>query len=147
MLGDISWRAFAAAVMAFVLVWYGFLFFRYGSRNFISILKGRAGKRPSARKKEKGMELFSEYAESFDTLEDAKELYGKLLDAFIESDHRNISKAKFKHYVQFLLAEYPYVRQSALRDKINSLAIAESVKYPEFVLNSSEMDSLWEEQE
>jgi len=143
MLGDISWRAFAAAVMAFILVWYGFLFFRYGSRNFISILIGRAGKRPSARKKEKGMEPFSEYDGSFDTLEDAKELYGKLLDAFIESDDRNISKAEFKHYVQFLLAEYPYVRQSVLRGKINSLMVLQSNRYPSLQLSDQEMDSLW----
>lgn len=146
MLGDISWRAFAAAVMAFVLVWYGFLFFSYGSRNFISILKGRAGGRPSAGNKEKGMEPFSEYVGPFDTLEDAKELYGRLLSAFIESDDRNISKAEFKHYVQFLLAEYPYVKQSVLRGKINSLLALQSSKSSSLALSAEEMDSLWEEE-
>lgn len=145
MLGDISWKAFMIAAAVFLFLWYGYVFFRYYPKNFISNLRGGFRRRSSAAEDMKSDSPFAEFKESFSTIEDAKELYSKLLDAFIESDDRNISKAEFKHYVQFLLAEYPYVRLSVLRDKINSLMVMQSARYPSLKLSAQEMDSLWEE--
>ncbi|WDF66073.1 hypothetical protein [Flavobacterium sp. KACC 22763] len=146
MLGDVSWKAFVIAATAFLFLWYGYVFFRYYPKNFISILKGGFRRRSLAAEDMKSDSPFAKFKESFSTLEDAEELYSKLLDAFAESDARGVSKTEFKHYLQFVLSEYPFVKQSALREKINSLVISESLKYPEFVLGSLEMDSLWEKQ-
>jgi len=66
------------------------------------------------------------------------------LDAFAESDARGVSKTEFKHYLQFVLSEYPFVKQSALREKINSLMVLKSRRYPVFELSAQEMDGLWE---
>ncbi|KAF2328130.1 hypothetical protein [Flavobacterium ginsenosidimutans] len=144
MLADISWGAYAASIIAFVLVWYGFVYFRYYYKNISSVFKGRSGSRSSVGKNEKRLGPFSEYSEPFDTLEDAEDLYNRLLGVFSESNDRGVSKAEFRHYLQFVLAEYPFVRQSALRDKINSLTVLESRKHSEFLLSAEEMDRLWD---
>lgn len=147
MLADVSWGVYMTAVIVFLFFWYGFLIFRYYSKNPKSIFKGGFLFRSSAEKQAGRAGTFSEYKESFSTLEDAEELYDKILGAFTESDARGISRTEFENYMRFILSEYPFVKQSALREKINSLAIAESAKYPEFILTGSEMDSLWEEQQ
>ncbi|GAA6766511.1 hypothetical protein AAFH68_24530 [Flavobacterium sp. CGRL1] len=74
-------------------------------------------------------------------------MYNKIVEVFIESNDRGISKTEFCHYLQFILSEYPFVKQSALREKINSLIVQESQKYPDFVLIEEEVDGLWENEE
>ena len=147
MLSNISWGSYFTAIIILMAIWYGFLIYKYHLKDLQDLFHGK-WKRPSGKgKPEVQPGLFSEYKESFSTLEDAEELYDKILGAFTESDARGISNAEFENYLRFILSEYPFVKQSALREKINSLAIAESAKYPELVLSSSKMDSLWEEQQ
>ena len=148
MLTGISWGNYAAAVIVFLLIWYGILIFRYYSKNLNLFFKnGYGGKYVVKQQEEKSASPFAEYNESFSTLEDAEELYNKLLSVFTESNDRSISKAEFLHYVQFILSEYPFVKQSALRGKINSLMALESRKYPVFLITYEEMDCLWESED
>ncbi|MHC0443068.1 hypothetical protein [Flavobacterium sp. 3-210] len=144
MLSNISWSSYLTAVALFVLAWYGYLIFRYYWKNIRDLFKNMI--ESSYRKEELSSGPFSEFKESFSTLEDAEELYNKILTMFTESDAGGLSKAAFKNYIRFILLEYPFVKQSALRGKINSLAVLESAKYPELLLTLAEMESLWEEE-
>ncbi|MDR6761891.1 hypothetical protein J2Y38_002100 [Flavobacterium sp. 2755] len=146
MLTGISWSSYLTAMAVLVLVWYSFLIYRYQLKNIKDIFKGKLKTGASNKSQENNNSPFADYNESFSTLEDAQELYVKLLGIFTESNDRGISKTQFMYYVRFVLAEYPFVKQSALREKINSLAVSESLKYPEFILTSEVMDSLWEEE-
>lgn len=144
MFSNVSWSSYLTTVALFVLAWYTYLIFRYYRKNVQDLFKNKI-KYPY-RKEEFSSGPFSEFKESFSTLEDAEELYNKILTVFTESDTGGLSKAAFKNYIRFILLEYPFVKQSALRGKINSLAVLESTKYPELLLTSAEMDSLWEEE-
>ena len=147
MLTGISWGNYAAAVIVFLLIWYGILIFRYYSKNLNSFFKNGCSGKHVVKQQEKKESPFSEYNESFSTLEDAEELYNKLLSVFTESNDRSSSKTEFLHYVQFILSEYPFVKKSALREKINSLMALESRKYPAFLITYEEMDRLWESED
>jgi len=147
MLSNISWGSYFTAIIILIVIWYGFLIYKYHLKDLQDLFQGK-WKRPSGKgKPEVQPVLSSQYKESFSTIEDAEELYDKILGVFTESDARGISKTEFENYMRFILSEYPFVKQSALREKINSLAISESLKYSEFVLTGSEMDSLWEERQ
>lgn len=145
MLSNISWSSYLTVVALFVLVWYSCLIFRYYRKNIHDLFKKKIGSSNQEEKFSSGP--FSEFKESFSTLEDAEELYKKILTMFTESDAGGLSKAAFKNYMRFILSEYPFVKQSALRGEINSLAVLESAKYPELLLTGAEMDSLWEEED
>ncbi|RXM48059.1 hypothetical protein [Flavobacterium sp. YO12] len=147
MLTGISWGNYAAAVIVFLLIWYGILIFRYYCKNLNSFFKNGCSGKHVVKQQEKKESSFSEYNESFSTLEDAEELYNKLLSVFTESNDRSSSKTEFLHYVQFNLSEYPFVKKSALREKINSLMALESRKYPAFLITYEEMDRLWESED
>lgn len=147
MLSTISWSSYFTAIILLAAIWYGYLIYKYHLKDIADILKGKWKRSSGKDNPELQPGLFSEYKESFSTLEEAEELYDKLLGVFTESDARGISKTEFQNYMRFILSEYPFVKQSALREKINSLVISESIKYPEFVLSGSEMESLWEEQQ
>lgn len=144
MLSNVSWNGYLTTVALFVLAWYSYLIFRYYRKNVEDLFKNKI--KSSNRKEGFSSGPFSEFKESFSTLEDAEELYNKILMVFTESDAGGLSKAAFKNYIRFILLEYPFVKQSALREKINSLAVLESAKYPELLLTNVEMDSLWEEE-
>lgn len=144
MISNISWSGYLTTVALFVLAWYTYLIFRYYWKNVQDLFKNKI--KNSNRKEELSSGPFSEFKESFSTLEDAEELYNKILTVFAESDAGGLSKTAFKNYIRFILLEYPFVKQSALREKINSLAVLESAKYPELLLTIAEMDSLWEEE-
>ncbi|MFD2943302.1 hypothetical protein [Flavobacterium notoginsengisoli] len=147
MLSNISWSSYFAAMLILVAVWYGFLIYKYNLKDLLDLFQGKWNRFSVKEKPVTQSGLFSEYKESFITLEDAEELYNKILEVFTESDTRGISKMEFQNYMRFILSEYPFVKKSALREKINSLVISESVKYPEFVLTYGEIDGLWEEQQ
>jgi len=68
MLGDVSWKAFVIAATAFLFLWYGYVFFRYYPKNFISILKGGFRRRSLAAEDMKSDSPFAEFKESFSTL-------------------------------------------------------------------------------
>jgi len=144
MLSNISWSSYLTTVALFVLAWYSYLIFKYYKKNVQDLFKKKI--KFSNRTEKFSSGPFSEFKESFSTLEDAEELYNKILTVFTESNGGGLSKAAFKNYIRFILSEYPFVKQSALRGKINSLAVLESAKYPELLLTSAEMDSLWEEE-
>ncbi|PBJ08035.1 hypothetical protein [Flavobacterium sp. ACN6] len=146
MLSNISWSSYLSAVVIFAAVWYGFLIYKYYLGNLKNIFQGKMKQSFGEKDLKSKSGPFSEFKESFSTLEDAEELYDKLLTVFTESDAGGLSKAAFKNYIRFILLEYPFVKQSALRGKINSLVVLESAKYPELLLTLSEMDSLWEEE-
>lgn len=145
MLSTISWSSYLTAAGLFVLIWYGFLILKYYRKNVQDLFKRNIG--TSSGEEQFSSGPFSEFKESFSTLEDAEELYNKLLTVFTESDAGGLSKAAFMNYIRFILLEYPFVKQSAIRGKINSLVVLESAKYPELLLTLSEMDSLWEEED
>lgn len=90
-------------------------------------------------------DLFSEFEEPFDTLEDARELFTKLQKAVVESSQTNLSNTEFKNYIRYILNEYPYVKNSSLREKINSLMVSECAKHPQLIITYPEMDGLWNE--
>lgn len=144
MFSNISWSSYLTTVALFVLAWYSYLIFRYYWKNVQDLFKNKI--KSSNRTEEFSSGPFSEFKESFSTLEDAEELYNKIVTVFAESDAGGLSKVAFKNYIRFILSEYPFVKQSALREKINSLAVLESAKYPELLLTSAEMDRLWEEE-
>lgn len=146
MLRTISWEAYWITVMVLVVLWYGFVILRYYPEKLKDIFKG-AGRPDSDQVKKNNAGPFAQYNESFSTLEDAEELYHKIVEVFIESNDRGISKTEFCYYLQFILAAYPFVKQSALREKINSLIVLESQKYPDFVLTEAEVDGLWESED
>ncbi|MFB3388020.1 hypothetical protein [Flavobacterium sp. LAR06] len=145
MFSNISWSSYLTTMALLVLAWYSYLIFRYYRKNVRDLFKKKINS--LNREEDFSSGPFSEFKESFSTLEDAEELYNKILTVLTESDTGGLSKAAFKNYIRFILLEYPFVKQSALRGEINSLAVLESAKYPELSLTIVEMDSLWEEED
>jgi len=147
MLSNISWSSYLTAIIILAVVWYSFLIYKYHLWNIQNLFKRNARQSPrdAKGKTESKPGLFSEYKESFSTLEDAEELYSRLVEVFTESNAGGLTKEVFQNYIRFILSEYPFVKQSALRSKINALAVLESEKYPELLLVYAEMDSLWDE--
>jgi hypothetical protein len=148
MLSTISWSDYTITVLIVLLVWYIYLIFRFYSTQIRDVINGK--RKINFSKKERSSHslkdnLFTEFTVPFDTLEDAKELSEKLIDAIEESAQRNLSQNEFQNYIRFILNEYPYVKISALRDKINQLAVSECKKHPQLVLTYEQVDSLWEE--
>jgi biopolymer transport protein ExbB/TolQ len=148
MLSTISWSDYTITVLILLLVWYVYLIFRFYSTQIRDVINGKRKINFSKKRKNSNSlqdHLFSEFAAPFDTLEDAKELSEKLTEAVKESAERNLSQNEFQNYIRFILNEYPYVKISALRDKINQLAVSECEKYPQLGLTYEQVDSLWEE--
>lgn len=144
MLADISWGAYLTTVIVILGLWYGYLVIRYHWDKVKDVLNGRSASRLSTKEIENEAGPFAEFNEPFDTLKDAEMLYGKIIGVFEESAAREISRTEFLNYLRFVLDDFPFVRQSALRSKINSLTVLESRKYPDFQLDAAEADSLWE---
>ncbi|OIV40340.1 hypothetical protein [Flavobacterium johnsoniae] len=146
MITNISWSAYLAAVSLIMFIWYVLLLFRFKHRAIKNFISGRSSWRAESLKKEnKKAGPFSEYKESFSTLKDAEELHNRLSEIFTQSNAGGLSKDVFQNYIRFVLSEYPFVKQSELRGKINSLTVLHSEKYPELLLSYAEMDSLWDE--
>lgn len=145
MLSNISWNSYLITAAIILTAWYGFVIFKYYRQKIKEILKGNLKSKISNGKRSGNNSPFSEYNESFSTLEDAEELYRKLLSVIIESNERGISKAEFANYLRFVLAEFPFVKKSQLREKINSLMVSECSKHPQLILTYPEMDGLWDE--
>jgi len=149
MLSNISWSSYAVTVVVLLLFWYIFLILKFYSGSLKELLNGKKKLRDYRTtlksKIEESEDLFSEYKEPFDTLEDAKELFYKLKQATTESSQSNLSIIEFKNYIRFILEGYPYVKRSSLREKINSLMVSECSKHPQLILTYPEMDGLWDE--
>ncbi|ABQ06563.1 hypothetical protein B0A63_10880 [Flavobacterium johnsoniae UW101] len=149
MLSNISWGNYLVTVLVLLLFWYIIVILKFYLAPLKELLKGNTKlkffKTPKAPADEHSKDLFGEFKEPFDTLQDARELYYKLEKAISEAVLNNLSGIEFKNYVKFILDEYPYVRRSALREKINSLMVSECSKHPQLILTYPEMDGLWDE--
>lgn len=149
MLSNISWSNYAVTVVVLLVFWYLFLILKFYSASLKELLNGKRKinlfKTKSKMEQNQIIDLFSEFKEPFDTLEDARELAARLEKAVVESSQTNISKEVFKNYIKCILEEYPYVKNSSLREKINSLMVSECEKHPQLILTYPEMDGLWDE--
>ncbi|MBK0368235.1 hypothetical protein [Flavobacterium agrisoli] len=149
MFTNITWSSFLTAMLFAILFWYLALLYKYHRGDFQKIISGQKNfkfsfnKSPSKDSIEK-TSLKSNFSESFDTLEDAEALAIKIQQATIESIEKGLAKEQFENYVCMLLEDYPFVKNSTLKDNINELIVAESSKYPPFQLTLSEANSLWE---
>jgi len=149
MLSNISWGNYLVTVLVLVLVWYIIVILKFYSAPLKELLKGNTKlkffKTPRTPADDRSKDLFCEFKEPFDTLQDARELFSKLENAVSEAVQNNISGIEFKNYVKFILDEYPYVRKSTLREQINTLMVSECSKHPQLILTYPEMDGLWDE--
>ena len=149
MLSNISWSNYAVTVVVLLVFWYLFLILKFYSASLKELLNGKRKinlfKTKSKMEQNQIIDLFSEFKEPFDTLEDAREFAARLEKAVVESSQANISKEVFKNYIKCILEEYPYVKNSSLREKINSLMVSECEKHPQLILTYPEMDGLWDE--
>lgn len=148
MFTNITWSHYALAILVLLLLWYTCLVFLFYSNEVEDIFSGRRklsflgeNKNTAAQKDT----LFSEFKEPFETLDDARELFQKLKNAFTESDQQSRSRDEFKNYIKFILEQYPYIRMSALRAKINDLTVSLCQECPQLNLTYAEVDGLWQE--
>lgn len=158
MLTNISWSDYIIAVSVLLLIWYLILGVRFYYPLLIEILSGektinlrtfkssRNTSIANAKKDSSEENLQLPYNnESFDTLADAEELSNRISGAIKESAERNFSLEEFQNYLKLLLKEYPFVKISTLRDKVNILIVNGCENYPQLFLTSSQADALWEE--
>lgn len=149
MLSNISWGNYAVTVLVVVLFWYIIVILKFYLAPLKELLKGNVKlkffKTQRVPAVDQSKDLFGEFKEPFDTLEDARELFSKLENAISEAVQNNLSGIEFKNYVKFILEQYPYVRKSNLREKINTLMVSECSKHPQLILTYPEMDGLWAE--
>jgi agmatine/peptidylarginine deiminase len=149
MLSNISWGSYALAVIVLLVFWYIFIIRKFYSGWLKELLNGKQKiklfKNNSKKENNLSIDMFSEFKEPFDTLEDARELFTKLEKAVAESSQANLSVTEFKNYIRFILEVYPYVKKSSLREKINSLMVSECEKHPQLIITYPEMDGLWDE--
>lgn len=161
MFTNISWSNYIIAVSVLLLIWYLVLGFRFyypvlrqilsGEKNINSLsFKSNSNEQLTANPNlQKGsstenLEL-SSYGESFDTLADAEELSDRIRGAIEESAERNLSLKEFQNYLKLLLREYPFVKISILREKVNALMVTRCERYPQLILTPAQADALWEE--
>ncbi|CAC9974418.1 hypothetical protein FLAPXU55_02115 [Flavobacterium panici] len=149
MLSNISWSNYAIAVIILLFLWYVFVLLKFYFGSLKELLHGkrkfRVFRTGTKKNSTESSDLFSEFREPFDTLEDGKELFSKLQSAIIESSQTNLSAVEFRNYIRFILEAYPYVKRSSLREKINALMVSECEKHPQLILTYPEMDGLWDE--
>ncbi|MCD0472497.1 hypothetical protein [Flavobacterium sp. JAS] len=154
MFTNISWSNYIIAVTVLLMIWYLVMGFKYYYFELLQIISGKQQiKFLNFRKTKKRItynstgddNLKANFFSSFDTLEDAEELSEHIVKAIKESFERNLSKEEFQNYLRLLLAEYPFVKISSLRENINKILVSESAMHPNLLLTYEVADSLWEE--
>lgn len=158
MFADISWGDYCMAIGLLVLVWYAFLGFRFYQKELKQIASGkRKVKFPvlgnnrtkqfrfESKDKDDSKSILFSSSESLSTLEDAEELSDLLANAIKESAERNLPKAAFQNYLKLILNNYPYVKESTSRVKVNELMVSECEKHSQIILTYAEVDGLWDE--
>lgn len=159
MFSTISWSSYIAAVFVLLVLWYSYVSIRFyypwmqqvfsGRKNIVFANTGKANKEKNSNGcpniESQNKKLFLDYNESFSTLEDAEELSNKIADAIAESSSKDLSRQEFKNYMQLILNEYPYVKASSLRERINTLIISECEKHQQIILTHAEVNILWDE--
>lgn len=158
MFTNISWGDYCIAVGLLVLVWYTFLGFRFYRKELKKIATGKQKVKfpalgnnitkqfrfESNDKDNSKSIVFSSY-ESLSTLEDAEKLSDLLVSAINESAERNLPKVAFQNYLKLILNDYPFLKESTLRVKVNELMVSECEKHPQMILTYAEVDGLWDE--
>lgn len=159
MFTTISWSSYVTAIEILLFTWYLFLGFRFysfeikqvlfGQRKIIfPFLRNHNRKDPLLVESKNGTSksnLSESFSESFATLDEVKELSARIIDATAESADRNLSQQEFKNFLKLILAEYPYVKISSLRDTVNDLVVSESQKHTSLALTLEQVDNLWNE--
>lgn len=159
MLTKISWSNYIIAVTVLILFWYLFLGFRFYKTEFKRILSGENKIKFSSLKNRKMQRrmtdkehedisksnLSNSFTESFSTLEDAKELLVRLLNAVSECSENNKSKVEFTNYLKLIISEYPFVKNSSLRNMVNNALVSECEKFPQMIITHAEANGLWDE--
>ncbi|THF52982.1 hypothetical protein E6C50_01885 [Flavobacterium supellecticarium] len=75
--------------------------------------------------------------------EEIEFLIQKLKKVIADTSKSKPVKAEFKEYLRLVLKEYPSVKDSALRESVNELIVAETEKYGIVILSREEVDVLW----
>lgn len=156
MFTNISWSNYTIAIGILLIIWYLIVGLKYYYTDLKKVLSGEQKLSfLHFRKKELTSKLSNEsiiqksisssFSEPFDTLKDAEELSDRFLLALEESVERNISNEEFQNYLRLVLAEYPYVKISSLREKVNDLMVSECEKHPQLLLTYTQVEMLWEE--
>ena len=155
MFTTISWSSYAAAIGTLLFIWYLFLGFRFysfeikqlllGQRKIVFPFLGNKKTNDSEFTESKHESSDSHLSESFATLDEVKELSGRIIDAVTESAERNLSQQEFKNFLKLILAEYPYVKISSLRGTVNELIVSESQKNRSLAIALEQVNDLWDE--
>lgn len=146
MLSTISWGSYLITVLTLITVWYVFLIFRYYSEEVKGIFHGQSGfhfllKRNNIENIEV---LFSEQIQSSNGYSDEEDLSVLLVKAIEESSEGNLTKEELKNYLLLILSDYPQVKISSGRAKINELMVSECEKHPQMIITYAEVDGLWD---
>jgi hypothetical protein len=149
MFTNISWSNYIIAISVLLVIWYLILVFKFYYPELKQIISGEKkikilsfGNRS---KRNQSKPISSSFSESFDTLDDAEELSNRVLQTIEESAERDLSQKEFQNYLKLVLAEYPYVKISSLRENVNKFIVSECEKHPQLLLTYEQVDSLWEE--
>lgn len=149
MFTNISWSNYIIAVSVLLVIWYLIVVFKFYYPELKRIISGEKkikilsfGNRS---KRNLSEPISCSFSESFDTLDDAEELSNRVLQTIEESAERGLSQKEFQNYLKLVLAEYPYVKISSLRENANKFIVSECEKHPQLLLTYEQVDSLWEE--
>lgn len=143
-----TWSQYALTVLLLLFVWYSYLIFRFYSTKLKAIFTARPKVGFSGRIENKNSledNLFWEFKDSLQTLQEARELFYKLKNAFLESQRESRGRDEFKNYIKFILEQYPYIKNSALRSRINNLTVCLCENSTGLSLTYAEVDDLWQE--
>lgn len=155
MFTTISWSNYVITVCVLLFFWYLFLILKFYSKELKQLFTGEKKLLFPGRKKtvhsnpapERTYESSEDFqiAESAATLEDFDELSSRLCLAIKENTSAQLDSVVFLNHLKFILSEYPFVKISSLRQKVNHLIVSECAKYPDLVLTVQQADLLWEE--
>ncbi|PIF34546.1 hypothetical protein CLU81_5202 [Flavobacterium sp. 9] len=140
MLSNISWGNYFIAVTVLILAWYFFIGLKFYYRDFKDILSGDKKIKIPFKKVNK-----RSYAEPHTTLREVEELSNILIKATEEYAEKKSSHIEYKNYIKLTFDEYPLLKDSSERVKINQLVVTLSGKYPHLQLTYTDVDSLWDQ--
>lgn len=149
MFTNISWSNYIIAISVLLVIWYLILVFKFYYPELKQIISGKKKIKilsfGNQSKRNLSEPISSSFSESFDTLGDAEELSNRVLQTIEESAERDLSPKEFQNYLKLVLAEYPYVKISSLRENVNKFIVSECEKHPQLLLTYEQVNSLWEE--
>lgn len=159
MFTTISWSTYVITVGVLLFLWYLFLILKFYSVELKQHLTGEkkiifpTWKNPinsnsafdlAVTRDSENSQDFA-ISDSAATLEDFDELSVRLSLTIEQNASENMSSASFQNLLKFILSEYPFVKTSSLRQKVNTLIVSECAKHPHLLLTYEEVNLLWEE--